>query len=99
MDLELTFSAGQIVGSGWDDIGSFGIRGSYDERSRECRWVKHYPGRHSVEYRGFREGKGIWGTWSVGPGKGGFHIWPLGADGMDVEEHEEVEESVPVEIP
>ncbi len=99
MDLELTFSTGQVVGSGWDDIGAFDIRGSYCAQSRECNWVKHYHGRHSVEYRGFREGKGIWGTWSVGAGKGGFHIWPLRSDGMDVEEHEEVEERVPVVIP
>jgi hypothetical protein len=32
-----------------------------------------------VTFRGFREGKGIWGTWEIGSAwKGGFHIWPLG---------------------
>ena len=32
---------------------------------------------HDVFYRGFREGKGIWGTWEIGSYcGGGFHIWP-----------------------
>jgi len=32
-----------------------------------------------VYYRGFREGKGIWGTWEIGIfAHGGFHIWPKG---------------------
>src|SRR5215212_158901 len=35
-------------------------------------------GRHGVAYRGYNEGKGIWGTWELPPfGHGGFHIWPL----------------------
>jgi hypothetical protein len=30
-----------------------------------------------VFYRGFREGKGIWGTWEITiQYHGGFHIWP-----------------------
>jgi hypothetical protein len=30
-----------------------------------------------VFYRGFREGKGIWGTWEIAIlSRGGFHIWP-----------------------
>jgi hypothetical protein len=30
-----------------------------------------------VFYRGFREGKGIWGTWEIKIWlHGGFHIWP-----------------------
>jgi hypothetical protein len=30
-----------------------------------------------VFYRGFREGKGIWGTWEIKlRNHGGFHIWP-----------------------
>ena len=33
--------------------------------------------RHDVFYRGFREGKGIWGTWEIlWDARGGFHIWP-----------------------
>ena len=98
MDLLLSFSSGRISGSGWDDIGSFDIRGMYCEQSMECSWAKQYHGRHSVNYRGFREGKGIWGTWSVGGGTGGFHIWPIGADGDEIEKREDVEESANVEI-
>ena len=51
-----------------------------------------YPGRHSVSYRGFREGKGIWGTWELGAYRGGFHIWPLSFGGLAQrrEEHETV---------
>src|SRR6185503_5598371 len=34
-------------------------------------------GAHDVSYRGFREGKGIWGTWEISLfARGGFHIWP-----------------------
>jgi hypothetical protein len=33
-----------------------------------------------VFYRGFREGKGIWGTWEITiQFHGGFHIWPCQA--------------------
>ena len=49
---------------------------------RECHWTKTYLGSHEVFYRGFREGKGIWGTWEIGGGlwgRGGFHIWPKAA--------------------
>jgi len=40
-------------------------------------WTKTYIGAHDVFYRGFREGKGIWGTWEITVhARGGFHIWP-----------------------
>ncbi len=30
-----------------------------------------------MSYRGYNEGKGIWGLWEIPPTwKGGFHIWP-----------------------
>src|SRR5690606_30265422 len=52
----------------------------YDAASRECYWTKSYVGAHDVYYRGFREGKGIWGTWEITiQYHGGFHIWPRGA--------------------
>ena len=45
-------------------------------------WMKQYVGKHTVGYRGFNEGKGIWGTWTLtdlgGTFTGGFHIWPEG---------------------
>ena len=79
MDLHLEFAAGRISGDGNDDVGRFLIRGSYDTADGECYWTKTYPGAHDVFYRGFREGKGIWGTWEIGIlAHGGFHIWPKG---------------------
>jgi hypothetical protein len=66
-----------MTGDGVDDIGRFLIKGRYDAVSRECYWTKTYVGAHDVFYRGFREGKGIWGTWEIAAwSHGGFHIWP-----------------------
>src|SRR5208283_1186773 len=80
MELQLTFAQGNLSGSGIDDIGRFLIKGGYDAASRECHWTKTYVGSHDVFYRGFREGKGIGGTWEIGIlSHGGFHIWPRGA--------------------
>lgn len=77
MDLHLTFAGGKMTGDGNDDVGRFLIRGQYDEKSLECSWIKTYVGAHDVFYRGFREGKGIWGTWKITERfHGGFHIWP-----------------------
>jgi len=77
MDLDLTFAAGRMSGDGNDDLGQFTIRGRYDTNSLECSWTKTYVGAHSVFYRGFREGRGIWGTWEITlETHGGFHIWP-----------------------
>jgi hypothetical protein len=79
MDLHLNFANGSMSGDGNDDVGRFIIRGKYDTANRECYWTKTYPGSHDVYYRGFREGKGIWGTWEIGVlSHGGFHIWPKG---------------------
>jgi hypothetical protein len=77
MDLILEFKNGSISGEGADGIGIFVIAGSYNTNNGECSWVKRYVGRHPVDYRGFREAKGIWGTWHITHTKGGFHIWPL----------------------
>src|SRR5258708_16717409 len=53
------------------------IKGRYDSSSRECFWMKTYPGSHVVFYWGYREGKGIWGRWEIAMDcHGGFHIWP-----------------------
>lgn len=81
--LELTFDGGVIRGGGWDNIGEFTIKGSYDLASREVRWTKKYVGRHNVYCRGFREGRGIWGTWEIpGSAHSGFHVWPLAAQAV-----------------
>jgi hypothetical protein len=77
MDLHLSFTNGVLTGSGNDDIAPFVISGRYDAANGECYWTKIYPGSHDVFYRGFRDGKGIWGTWEIRlDSRGGFHIWP-----------------------
>jgi hypothetical protein len=97
MDLHLTFMSAGMRGDGNDDVGHFLIPGQYDAASRECHWTKTYPGSHDVSYRGFREGKGIWGTWEIGLlDHGGFHIWPKGATEGEVESAS-AEATVPVE--
>ena len=97
MSLQLTFIAGKMSGDGNDDIGRFDIKGRYDAGTLECSWTKTYVGEHDVFYRGFREGKGIWGTWEIPPGaRGGFHIWPKGISEGETEAEPE-KEAKPVE--
>jgi hypothetical protein len=88
MELDLTFANGKVTGTGIDDVGRFVINGRYDTTTLECWWTKTYPGSHDVFYRGFREGKGIWGTWEITAfDHGGFHIWPRAAgDGETTEQ-------------
>ncbi len=77
MDLQLDFAGGRMSGEGDDDVGRFRVLGHYDTATRECSWTKSYVGAHDVFYRGYREGKGIWGTWEIPQfSHGGFHIWP-----------------------
>jgi len=97
MDLELTFEGGHLNGDGLDDIGQFLVKGRYDAQELECHWTKTYVGRHEVYYRGYREGKGIWGAWEIGlRGHGGFHIWPKTA-GEEGGQAAAKEEPVPAE--
>lgn len=83
MDLMLTFSEAKMTGSGRDRVGEFVIDGTYQLADGLCLFVKKYVGKHTVGYRGFNEGKGIWGAWELTmygiKATGGFHIWP---DGM-----------------
>ncbi len=98
MELQLEFANGSLTGDGIDDIGKFAIKGRYDTASAECYWTKTYLGRHDVFYRGFREGKGIWGTWEIGLfARGGFHIWPRRA-GEGEADTEQAEVSEPVDL-
>jgi hypothetical protein len=82
MELILTFANGSMIGSGRDFVGSFNIDGAYQINDGLCVFVKQYVGKHAVGYRGFNEGKGIWGTWELSQQgikvTGGFHIWPEG---------------------
>jgi hypothetical protein len=95
MDLRLDFAHGRMTGNGADNVGPFVIRGSYDNGTKECSWVKTYPGSHDVRYSGCGEAVGIWGTWTI-PAfcKGGFHIWPRRA-GKATEEKLEAVKPVP----
>lgn len=83
MELDLFFSDGKVTGAGNDHIGNFSISGSYDTGDMTCTWSKSYTS-HRVDYRGHRDGRGIYGSWKVvgefgsGATHGGFHIWPKG---------------------
>jgi hypothetical protein len=80
MDLDLRFEEGQVTGSGCDSVDFFTIQGSYNSETGRCTFAKRYT-THSVDYDGRRDGKGIYGGWSISDllgGTGGFHIWPGG---------------------
>ena len=98
MELRLTFSHGRIRGDGRDRIGTFTFAGTYDVRDGTCHWTKRYVGQHAVAYRGYNEGKGIWGVWDIPPRmRGGFHIWRVGmSDPTAQAEVEHVEEPLVV---
>jgi hypothetical protein len=96
MDLILEFQNGIISGDGSDGVGPFTIHGYYSEASGDCGWSKTYVGRHTVDYTGFRENKGIWGTWTLLHTKGGFHIWPLGHGADTLHEEEKEKELAPL---
>jgi hypothetical protein len=83
MELRLTFRNGVMEGEGRDRVGRFLIRGRYAVADGRCYWTKRYVGKHDVFYKGFNEGKGIWGVWEIPTEppynwRGGFHIWPEG---------------------
>jgi hypothetical protein len=100
MELHLTFRQGMMTGEGRDWIGEFLIRGRYQVEDGQCWWTKRYIGKHDVSYRGYNEGKGIWGLWEIPPTwKGGFHIWPEAmGDPTQQKLAEAIDEPVEVEI-
>src|SRR5690242_13990663 len=65
MELRVTFRQGVLEGSGRDWVGSFIVRGRYSLADGRCHWTKSYLGKHDVFYKGFNEGKGIWGVWEM----------------------------------
>ncbi len=102
MELILAFSNGNISGTGRDRVAEFTVNGAYQLSDGKCLWLKQYVKLHAVGYRGFNEGKGIWGTWELTDQgyhfTGGFHIWPEGmADPTQPVMEEEAEP--PLEIP
>ena len=65
-DLTLRFAGGQIDGEGYDCIGYFTFAGRYDDQGGVAM-VKHYLGKHTVDYVGRYDGEGtIHGRWSIG---------------------------------
>jgi hypothetical protein len=90
MELRMTFQGGRLEAEGRDWVGEFIMRGRYSLADGKCHWTKKYLGQHDVFYRGFNEGKGIWGVWEIGNfDRGGFHIWP---EGMPDPSHPELTE-------
>jgi hypothetical protein len=82
MELDLKFQEGLLTGDGRDHVGQFLLRGRYELDSGRCHWNKQYIRQHHLFYKGFNEGKGIWGVWEITIAgivvRGGFHIWPEG---------------------
>ncbi len=99
MELRLTFQAGVMTGEGRDWVGPFTVRGRYCLADGTCYWTKRYTGKHDVFYKGYNEGKGIWGVWNIlALFHGGFHIWPEGmADPTQPVLHEAADPPAPVE--
>jgi hypothetical protein len=97
MELDLTFTSGSFRGDGRDSLGQFVIAGRYELETGKVIFEKHYVGKHTILYKGWNEGNGIWGTWGVTAShKGGFHIWPRDmADSLGLKLRVEV----PVERP
>lgn len=89
--LDLGFRAGIIVGRGTGRE-PFAVSGSYDPLTLKCRFRHEYHGACTDVFLGFREGRGIWGTWRcLEKGcTGGFMIWPgYHGDGSGLFEEEE----------
>jgi hypothetical protein len=97
-NLDLVCECGELSGTGRDRVGRYTVDGTYDLATGRCEWTKQYIGKHSVEYRGMSDGRGIWGVWEIRQlaglfvDRGGFHIWPEGADAS--EESEQTEQAV-----
>ncbi len=97
MELHLSFRNGTMSGEGRDWVGRFVITGRYTLADGSCHWIKRYLGKHDVFYKGYNEGKGIWGRWEIPATQltaqqtGGFYIWPEGM--ADPTRHELAEEA------
>lgn len=78
MNLQLSSEDGLIVGAGTDRIGAFTLEGCVNKITNRVALLKQYID-YSVVYRGFWDGCGIVGTWSIGACpdlRGVFEIWP-----------------------
>jgi hypothetical protein len=96
MELRLTFADGRMSGDGRDRSGTFTVDGVYSRTDGKCAFTKQYR-EHAIDYAGYNEGKGIWGTWKLSDLTGGFHIWPEGMADPTVQ-HLSEEADAPVEV-
>ena len=107
MELDLTFRDGKMAGPGRDRVGQFMIAGRYHLDDGRAIWTKTYVRQHSIDYAGYNEGKGIWGTWEYQSNwRSGFLIWPVAMGdptqqklvvAVPIPAEAAVEEPVPVE--
>jgi hypothetical protein len=73
----LEFADDKMTGEGTDYVGPWTLTGVLDLVGQRAKWVKHYVGKHDVNYSGKISGKGIVGVWDIrGVNEGPFHIWP-----------------------
>ena len=98
MELDLTFLEGAMTGAGRDRVGKFAVTGRYYVDDGRAYWTKTYIRAHSIEYSGYNEGKGIWGTWEyLSNWRGGFLIWPV-AMGDPTRQQLVAAEPTPIEV-
>lgn len=86
MRLTLHFREGRVEGEGQDPVGWFEISGVYSSSTGEFRFVKTYPGKHSVDYSGQPSGASLRGRWQIqGDWGGDFNIWPESSQTQDLQ--------------
>lgn len=97
MSLSLAFFAGRVRGGGRDVVGRFDCEGTYDLKTGRVLMTKQYEGAHRVDYDGANQDDGmwLWGVWTIGADRGGFHLWPEGEEDP-TQRREGVEKEVPV---
>jgi hypothetical protein len=74
-ELRLRFDGGRISGLGQDIVGAFTLAGEVRENG-QVTMIKHYLGRHTVEYVGSYDGEGtLFGDWRCGGMTDRWRIW------------------------
>lgn len=65
MELDMSIGGDAVFGSGVDAVGSFIVRGTFDEGSGDCNFAKQYIGQHQVLYFGKNNGQAVRGKWTI----------------------------------
>jgi hypothetical protein len=99
-DLWLHFVDGRVTGGGVDLVGEFTFNGSYQLDDGTVTLSKQYISSHLVRYEGRNQDDGmwLWGVWTIGYDRGGFHIWPQGEEDPTRRRLKE-ELDVPLQVP